>query len=73
MCLPLDSVLACGKCVSPDYFVTEEQEEEESCIPGVRILVSDNLNDKKVGNVQICSRYKGQNIFSKEARDENQV
>ena len=51
MCLPLDSVLACGKCVSPDYFVTEEQEEEESCIPGVRILVSDKLNNKKVENV----------------------
>ena len=50
-----------------------EQEEEESCILGVRMYVSDKLNDKKVENVQICSRYKGQNNFSKEARAANQI
>ena len=37
------------------------------------MYVSDKLNNKKVENVQICSRYKGQNNLNKEARDENQV
>ena len=57
MCQPLDSVLACGKCVSPDYFMTEKEEKEESRILRVRKKVRDNLNDQKVQNVQICLRY----------------
>ena len=31
----MDSMLPLGLCVSPDYFVTKEQEQEESRILGV--------------------------------------
>ena len=35
-------MLAFGLCVSPDYFVTKEQEQEESRILGVRITFQSN-------------------------------
>ena len=38
----MDSMLPLGLCVSPDYFVTKEQEQEESHILGVRITHQSN-------------------------------
>ena len=66
VCQPVDSVLTLGQCASLDYSMTEEEEEEqESCILGVRVCCENQVGWNVGQNLSIGGRelpYSGTNL-----------